>query len=59
MLGFLRDEASPRKLRLLACALVRAVRPPGCERTIWDLLPGCRWFFSWTLFPSPISPPPI
>jgi hypothetical protein len=44
MVGVLTEQSSVRKLRLLACAIVRCApfHPDG--RTIWDLLPTFDWF---------------
>lgn len=44
LLGHLARDASVRKLRLLACAIIRHApfHPDG--RTIWEVLPTLRWF---------------
>ena len=39
---------SIRKLRLLACALIRHVPFHRDGRTIWDLLPTFDWYSTWT-----------
>ena len=44
MMEFLRGKVSERKLRLLACAIVRAVPFHRDGRPIWHLLPGFEWF---------------
>jgi hypothetical protein len=46
MLEFLEDKVSNRKLRLLACAVVRHVPFSRDGMTIWELLPRCEWFRS-------------
>jgi hypothetical protein len=46
MLDFLEDKASERKLRLLACAIVRHVPITREGKTVWDLLPEYDWFAS-------------
>jgi hypothetical protein len=44
MMEFLRGKVSERKLRLLACALVRSMPFRRDGRSIWDLLPKFEWF---------------
>jgi len=46
MLDFLEDKVSNRKMRLLACAVVRHVPLSRDGMTIWELLPSCEWFRS-------------
>jgi hypothetical protein len=46
MLEFLEDRGVERKLRLLACAIVRHAPFTPKGRTIWDLLPDYDWFAS-------------
>src|SRR4051812_20797845 len=49
MLEFLNERATDRKLRLIACAIVRDAPFAGNGRTIWDLLPEFTWFGTPTL----------
>ncbi|QEH38190.1 hypothetical protein OJF2_67880 [Aquisphaera giovannonii] len=44
MLEFLRGKESPRRFRLLACALVRSVPLHRDGRSIWELVPAFEWF---------------
>lgn len=44
MTEFLRGRVSVRKLRLLACGIVRTVPFHRDGRTIWNLLPDFEWF---------------
>ncbi len=44
MLEFLNDWASERKIRVIACAIIRYARFAGNGRTIWDLLPETSWY---------------
>ena len=46
MLEFLEDKVSNRKVRLLACAVVRHVPFSRDGMTIWELLPRCAWLRS-------------
>ena len=46
MLEFLEDKVSNRKMRLLACAVVRHVPLSRDGMIIWELLPRCEWFRS-------------
>ena len=52
MLEFLRDSgrAIDRKLRLLACAIVRSVPFHRDGRKMWDLVPDYSWFEGMTRF---------
>lgn len=44
MLAFLQGKASERKLRLLACALIRSALFALDGRSMWELAPGYKWF---------------
>ncbi len=44
MLEFLSDWASERKIRLIACAIIRYAPFAGNGRTIWDCLPESTWY---------------
>jgi hypothetical protein len=46
MLDFLQNKVSERKLRLLACAIVRHVPITRVGKTVWDLLLDYDWFAS-------------
>jgi hypothetical protein len=44
MLGFLRGKVSDRKLRLLACAIVRSAPFADDKRSMWELVKTYNWF---------------
>ncbi len=44
MLDYLKDTASDRKLRLLACAIVRRARITLSGETMWELMPSYHWY---------------
>ena len=46
MLGFIETKVSDRKIRLLACAIVRYAPFFRDGKTSWELLPECDWFAS-------------